>query len=139
MTKEPKTKTQFYVHSASITGNLILGRVNRARIVKIDKSWDSLIYDAAPLLISTDGMIQFRQVDPRRGELLKLGPFQELYARSTLQSAINVHLTVEDSLNEGIGTDTGSGVEVSKSAGRSYPQVTTSIPAPGSERAFRAI
>jgi len=139
MTKEPKTKTLFYVHSASTTGNLILGKVNRARIVKIDKTWDSLIYDAAPLLISTDGAIQFRQVDPRRGELLKLGPFQELYARSTLQSALDVHMTVEDNINEGIGTDTGSGVEVVKPNGRSYPTFTTSIPAPGSERTFRAI
>jgi len=139
MTKEPKTKTQFFVFSASTAGNLILGKVNRARLVKIDKSWESIIYDAAPLLISTDGAIQFRQVDPRRGELLKLGPFQELYARSTLSSALNVHMTVEDSINEGIATDTGSGIKINEPDGRRDTAVTATIPTPGAERMFRAI
>jgi hypothetical protein len=139
MTSEPKRRLSFFVHVALPAGNLILGMADRKRIVKIDKVWNSVVYDAPPLLIGTKMGNIIRQVDPRRGEVIELGPFQELFAQSATGSAINVHLTVEDITYEGIGTDLGSGVEVAQSGGGGGTAIPSAILAPGTGRTARTI
>ncbi len=140
MTGEPKRKLSFFVHTVlPAPGNLILGMADRKRTVKIDKAWDSVVYDTPPLLIGTKMANIIRQVDPRRGEVIELGPFQELYAQSTLASALNVHLTVEDITYEGIGTDLGEKSEIAQPSGGSGEAVPSAVFAPGSGRTFRAI
>jgi hypothetical protein len=140
MTNEPKRKTSFFVHVALPTpGNLILGMVDRKRVVKVDKTWDSVVYDIPPLLIGTKMGNIIRQVDPRRGEVVELGPFQELYAMSMTGSSINVHLTVEDLTYDGAGTDLGGKPEVAQFGGGGGAAEPVAIPAPGSVRTFRAI
>ena len=128
------------VVTATTAGNLALGAVNRARVVKIEKQHESIVYDSPALYMSIDNpTVINRQVDINNGgNKFTLGANQTLWIQSNTGSAINVHLIVEDQSDEGIFTDIGTGVTGGKPGRRGDQAQPSAIAPSGTNRTFKS-
>ena len=114
MPKTPRTYTRFVLVDLSHDNNpgQVLARVNRSRLIKIDVSYDK-DYKKAVAYMGFDPNHCLRQISPVNGEKFVLGAGQPLFAQIDLDylAEATIYVTVEDSITEGILTDTGDTVE----------------------------
>jgi len=135
MAGQRHTETGYQRVTIEAAATQIAGPVNRKRVIHIDV--DLL---APPVFVGENDdltPLTGRVINAISGMHYSLGPNKSLFAVTVGPGDVVVHVTNEDSIDSGLYTDDGSGVETADGRGGDAEKGAPTAPRPGSGRAAR--